>query len=109
MFLLAYSMLSRLTDVNEGETLKRNVFWWIVMICLLLFFYYSTEWREKGFVYRGKAIPFTDVVHAQWDGHWSNTRLKIKLKNDEQQLAFAVPAELAPVIENYLQANFPKR
>ena len=108
MLLLAYSMLSRLTAVNEGEALKRNVFWWIVMICFVLFFYYSTEWREKGFVYRGKAIPFTDIVHAQWDGHWSNARLKIKLTNNEQELAFTVPAEMAPVIDNYLRAKFPQ-
>jgi hypothetical protein len=107
MLLLVYCMLSRLTDVNEGEVLKRNVFWWIVEICLLLFFYYSTEWREKGFVYRGKTIPFTDIVHAQWDGHWSNARLKIKLTNNEQELAFTVPAEMAPAIDNYLRANFP--
>lgn len=107
MLLFLYCILSRLTTVNEGEVLKRNVFWWIVIICLGLFFYYSTEWREKGFVYRGKTIPFTDVVHAQWESQWTKTKLKIKLKNNDQKLAFTVPAEMAPAMDNYLRANFP--
>lgn len=107
MLLLAYCVITPSVAVNYGEIVKQNVFWWIVTICLSLFFYYSTEWHEKGFVYRGKTIPFTDVAHAQWDGYWSNTRLKIKLKNNEQELAFAVPTEMAPAIDNYLRANFP--
>jgi len=107
MLLILYCSISREIAVNEDEVVKLNVFWWIVAICLMLLFYYSTKWGGKGFIYRGKAIPFTDVAHAQWDGHWSNTRLKIKLKNNEQELAFTVPAELAPAIDNYLRANFP--
>jgi hypothetical protein len=106
MLIFMYCLLSLITDVNEGEAVKRNVFWWIVMVFLLLIFYYSTEWRQKGFVYRGRSIPFTDVVQARWVGHWTNTTLKVKLANGEE-LAFTVPAELAPVIESYLRNNFP--
>ena len=106
LLIFMYCLLSLITEVNEGEAVKRNVFWWIVMVFLLLIFHYSTEWRQKGFVYRGRSIPFTDVVQARWVGHWTNTTLKVKLANGDE-LAFIVPAEMAPAIDNYLRANFP--
>jgi len=84
-----------------------NNFLWIVIICFALYWYYSTEWREKGFVYRGKVIPFTDVVHAQWESQWTKTKLKVKLANSEQELAFVISPEMVHAIDNYLQRNFP--
>jgi uncharacterized membrane protein len=92
ILLLLYCIVPQLTDVNQGEVVKRNVFWWIVAICLGLYLHYSTEWCEKGFVYRGKAIPFSDIAHAQWDSQWSKTKLKIKLKNNEHELALNIPS-----------------
>jgi hypothetical protein len=95
---------SRLIGVDYQSGGK--IFWCVVIICCASYWYYSTEWRGSGFVYRGKVIPFTDVIHAQWESQWTK-KLKIKLKNNEQELAFIVPEEMAPAIDKYLRAFFP--
>ncbi|MEW5940848.1 MAG: hypothetical protein AB1750_14355, partial [Chloroflexota bacterium] len=98
---------SRLIVTTPQPYSGGNNFWWIVLICFALYWYYSTEWRGSGFVYRGKVIPFTDVVHAQWESQWYKTKLKVKLKNNEQELVLNLPPEMVPAIDNYLRANFP--
>jgi hypothetical protein len=115
MLLYIYIVLALLNDTSSRliNTAPQpysggNIFWWIVIICFALYWYYSPEWREKGFVYRGKAIPFSDIAHAQWESQWYKTKLRIKLKNNEQELALNLPAEMAPAIDNYLRANFPQ-
>ena len=97
---------SRLIDTTPRPYSGGNNFWWIMLICFALYWYYFTEWRGSGFVYRGKVIPFTDVVHAQWESQWTK-KLKIKLKNNEQELAFIVQEEMVPAIDKYLRAFFP--
>lgn len=113
MFLYFYVMFvfnsafSRLIGVDYQSGGKN--FWWFVIICCALYWYYSTEWRGSGFVYRGKVIPFTDVVHAQWEKEslWGKAKLNIKLRNGDQELAFIVPEEMVPAIDKYLRAFFP--
>ena len=83
-----------------------NIFLWVVIVCCVSYWYYSPEWRGSGFVYRGKVISFTDVVHARWESQWTK-KLKIKLKNNEQELTFIAPEEMAPAIDKYLRAFFP--
>ena len=97
---------SRLIDTTPRPYSGGNNFWWIMLICFALYWYYFTEWRGSGFVYRGKVIPFTDVVHAQWESQWTK-KLKIKLKNNEQELAFIAPEEMVPAIDKYLRTFFP--
>jgi hypothetical protein len=99
---------SRLIGTDYQPYSGGNNFWWIMIICCALYWYYSTEWREKGFIYRGKVIPFADLAHAQWDSQWTKTKLKIKLANKGQELALNIPPEMAPAIDNYLRANFPR-
>jgi len=114
MLLYIYNFLAKMNDNFSPSIVTTpqpysggNNFLWIVLICFALYWCYSTEWREKGFVYRGKVIPFTDVVHAQWESQWTKTKLKIKLANSEQELAFVISPEMAPAIDNYLRFNFP--
>lgn len=113
ILLYVYVILAQLNDTTSIliNTVRQpyfggNIFWWIVIMCSVLYWYYSTEWRGAGFVYRGKVIPFTDVEHAQWESQWTK-KLKIKLKNNEQELAFIVPEEMVPAIDKYLRAFFP--
>ena len=100
---------SRLIDTTPRPYSGGNNFWWIMLICFALYWYYSTEWRGAGFVYRGKVIPFTDVVHARWEKKslWAKAKLNVKLKNGDQELAFIAPEEMVPAIDKYLRTFFP--
>lgn len=116
MLLYAYIILAQLNDTTSRliDTVPQpysggNNFWWIVIMCSALYWYYSPEWRGAGFVYRGKVIPFTEVVHARWEKEslWGKAKLNVKLKNGDQELAFIVPEEMVPAIDKYLRAFFP--
>lgn len=111
-FLGAYCALTMFSDAfydgNLFEAYIRNTVWWILMVCLLIPVYYSLEMRERGMLYRGKVILFSDIEHAEWENWPDKTRLKIRLKNKEQKLTIKTPRELNVPIDNYLRANFPR-
>ena len=89
------------------ESFRRNVFWWIVIICLALYSYYSFEYREKGFVHRGRIILFSNVEHAEWVDRWK-VKLKVRLKKHEAEMTLRIPYEMSVSMENYVKANFPR-
>jgi hypothetical protein len=136
-FLVLYSFLTMFSDLfygaNIDESIRRNIIWWVLAVCLLIHLFFSFEFREKGFVYRGKVILFSNIEHAEWENLRDKTKLKIRLKGVEPEpenqtlwktiigkinlrlrpnrgdnvLTIKTPWQMNVQIDNYLRANFP--
>jgi hypothetical protein len=111
-FLLQYCSLTVLIDVvhrmNAYESYRRNIFWWIVIICLALYSYYSFEYREKGFVHRGKVILFSNIGYARWENPWTKMKLKVRLKDTKQETTLKIPSDMSASVNDYVKAHFPR-
>lgn len=90
------------------ESYRRNIFWWIVIICLALYSYYSFEYREKGFVHRGKVILFSNIGYARWENPWTKMKLKVRLKDTKQETTLKIPSDMSASVNNYVKAHFPR-
>jgi hypothetical protein len=111
IFLVLYCLLTMASDLFYGtdikESIRQNTVWWVLAIPLAIHVFFSFEFREKGFVYRGKVILFSAIEHAEWENPRDKTKLKIKLTNKEREIVIKTPWELNVQIDNYLRANFP--
>ena len=111
-FLFMYCQVTVLIDLayrmHTYESYRRNVFWWIVMMGLALYSYYSFEYREKGFVHRGKVILFSNIGYARWENPWTKMKLKVRLKDTKQETTLKIPSDMSASVNNYVQANFPR-
>ena len=111
-FLFAYCLLTTLGALLPrdyvDESYRRNIFWWIVIICLALYSYYSFEYREKGFVHRGKVILFSNIGYARWENSWTKMKLKVRLKDTKQETTLKIPSGMSALVNNYIKANFPR-
>jgi hypothetical protein len=105
-FLTMVSDLFYETDVNES--IRRNTVWWVLAVWLLIYLYFSFEFREKGFVYRGKVILLSEIAYAEWENPRNKTKLKIKLIKKDREIMIKTPWEINIQIDNYLRANFPR-
>lgn len=90
------------------ESYRRNIFWWIVIICLALYSYYSFEYREKGFVHRGKVILFSNIGYARWENPWTKMKLKVRLIDTKQETTLNIPSDMSASVNNYVKVNFPR-
>jgi hypothetical protein len=136
-FLVLYSFLTMFSDLfygtNINESIRRNTIWWVLAVCLLIYLFFSFEFREKGFVCRGKVILFSNIEHAEWENPRDKTKLKIHLKSEDPAperralwkkiiekiklrsrpnrkdwvITIKTPWEMNIQIDNYLRANFP--
>lgn len=111
-FLFAYCLFTTqgalLPHDYVFESFRRNIFWWIVIICLVLYSYYLFEYREKGFVHRGKVILFSNIEHAEWADKWNKVKLKVRLKNTQEEIVLKTPLDMSSLIDGYLGKNFPR-
>ncbi|MBI3173749.1 MAG: hypothetical protein HYZ25_08520 [Chloroflexi bacterium] len=112
MFLLFYCQITVAIDsiysMNAYESYRRNIFGWIVNICLALYSYYSFEYREKGFVHRGKVILFSNIGYARWENPWTKMKLKVRLKDTKQETTLKIPSDMSALVNNYVKANSPR-
>lgn len=112
IFLVLYCLLAMASDLfyrtDVSETIRQNAIWWILAIPLAIHIFFSFEFREKGWVYRGKVILFSDIEHAEWENPRDKTKLKIKLMNKERESVIKTPWEMNIQIDNYLRTNFPR-
>ena len=136
-FLVLYSFFTMFSDLfygtNVDESIRRNTIWWVLAVCLLIYLFFSFEFRDKGFVYHGKVILFSDIEHAEWENLRDKTKLKIHLKSEDpapenqslwkkiiekiklrlrpnrkdKVITIKTPWEMNIQIDNYLRANFP--
>lgn len=90
------------------ESYRRNIFWWIVIICLALYSYYSFEYREKGFVHRGRVILFSNIGYARWENPWTKMKLKVRLKDTKQETTLKIPSDMSASVNDYVKVNFPR-
>lgn len=90
------------------ESYRQNIFWWVVIIYLALYSYYSFEYREKGFVHRGKVILFSNIGYARWENSWTKMKLKVRLKDTKQETTLKIPSGMSALVNNYIKANFPR-
>ena len=100
------SDLFYVTDVYES--IRQIKVWWILALPIAIHVFFSFEFREKGFVYRGKVVLFSDIEHAEWENSRDKAKLKVKLINKEQEILIKTPWEMNIQIDNYLRDNFPR-
>ena len=112
MFLLVYCQVTVLIDsvyrMNAHESYRRNVFWLIVIMGLALYSYYTFEYREKGFVHRGKVILFSNIGYARWENPWTKMKLKVRLKDTKQETTLKIPSDMSASVNDYVKVNFPR-
>ena len=110
-FLILYCLMTMLSDLlyvgNANESMRRNGIIWLIAIVLVLWVYYSFEFHQKGFVYRGKVILFSDVEHAEWGNLMDKTELRLRLKNTDKMVTIKTPWEMLTPIDDYIKTNFP--
>lgn len=112
LFFVMYCLLAMVSDLifvgNVNESMMRNGFFWLLAIVLEIRAYYSFEFRQKGFVYRGKVILFSDVEHAAWGNLMDKTELRLRLKNSDKVIVIKTPWGMITPLDEYIRANFPR-
>jgi hypothetical protein len=95
-------------NTSLEDAIRQNAIWWIFALCLSIASFFSFELREKGMVYHGRTILFSDIEHAEWKNLKDKTKLKIRLKNKEKEFTIKTPWKLITPIDNYVKSNFPR-
>lgn len=95
-------------DTNMDDAIRQNTPWWLLAFLLFVISFFSFEFREKGMVYHGRIILFSDIEHAEWENLMYKTKLKIRLKGKKRELSIRTPWKSSTPIDKYIRANFPR-
>ena len=104
-----FILVSVLSYLQDSARISGGIFVLIMAITFVEKTFLTTfEIRENGFIYRGKIILFSDIIHAEWEDLFDKTKLKIRLKSTGRTMVIRTPWEMLMPIDDYIRKNFPR-